>query len=339
MLVDYYLPPDAVAAALPRARRARALGYDGFFTAETAHDPFLPIASAAPHQNGLDWGTAIAVAFARSPMVAAMTARDLADITAGRFLLGLGTQVKTHITRRFSMEWSNPAARLRDYIGAVRAVWEAWDEGTRLDFRGDFYQLTLMTPFFDPGPAPYGRIPIYIAGVGPHLSRVAGEVADGFHVHPFHTTAYLDSVVIPAIADGAAKVGRNPEDVALVTTVFLVTGESEEQLARSRARAAQQIAFYASTPSYRPVLDAHGWGIGPELTRLSKRGRWEEMESLITDEVLEKVAVVGHVNDAGRLIRDRYGERLTRVGFYSLGGDEDLTDEQWAALVTSTRGD
>ena len=199
MRVDYYLAPHGVGDVIAAAQRAHALGFDGFFTTETAHDPFLPIATAAPHQDGLEWGTAIAVAFARSPMVTAMVARDLTDLTGGRFLLVLGTQIKAHITMRFSAEWSPPVARLRDYIGAVRAIWHAWDTQTRLDYRGDVYQFSLMTPFFDPGPSAFDSPPIYIAGVGPGLSRLAGEVSDGFHVHPFHTVPYLDDVVLPAI--------------------------------------------------------------------------------------------------------------------------------------------
>jgi probable F420-dependent oxidoreductase len=333
MQVDYYLPPDATG----RAQRAHRLGYDGFFTAEITHDPFLPIAAAAPHQAGLDWGTAIAVAFARSPMVVAMTARDLSDVTGGRFLLGLGTQVKTHVTRRFGMDWDRPVARLRDYIGALRAVWDAWDHGTRLSFRGDFYQLTLMTPFFDPGPSDHGPIPVYIAGVGSQLSRLAGRVADGFHVHPFHTTAYLDQVVLPAIAAGAAESGRDPSSVQLVSTVFVVTGETEEQMARARLQVARQISFYASTPSYRPVLDTHGWDIGPTLTGMSKRGEWEAMAAVITDDVLEEIAVVAPLDQLGARIRERCAGRLNRVGYYSLGGDAELSDEQWTELIAATK--
>ncbi len=337
MQVDYYLPPAATADAVGRAQRAHRLGYDGFFTAETSHDPFLPIAAAAPQQAGLDWGTAIAVAFARSPMVTAVTARDLSDATRGRFLLGLGTQVKTHITRRFGMEWGEPAARLRDYIGALRAVWDAWDHGTRLSFRGDFYQLTLMTPFFDPGPARHGRIPVYVAGVGPHLCRVAGQTADGFHIHPFHTTTYLDRVVLPGIAAGAAEAGRDPSAIQLVSTVFVATGETEEQMANARHEIARQIAFYASTPSYRPVLETHGWDMGPTLTGMSKRGEWDAMAEVISDEVLEEIAVVAPLDRLGASIRERYADRLDRVGYYSLGGDAELTDAQWSELIETTK--
>jgi probable F420-dependent oxidoreductase len=194
-----------------------------------------------------------------------------------------------------------------------------------------------MTPFFDPGPSSHGPIPIYMAGVGPRLSRVAGQVADGFHVHPFHTTTYLDTVVLPAIAAGAAESGREPGDVRLASTVFVVTGTTAEEMTKARAYVAQQIAFYASTPSYRPVLEAHGWDIGSTLTAMSRRGEWEAMAQVITDDILEEVAVVAPLDELGGRLRERYAGRLDRVGYYSLGGDAGLTDDQWRELIETTK--
>ncbi len=338
MKVDYYFPPQPPAAAAAAANRAASLGYDGFFSAETQHDPFLPLGFASQARPDLDLGTAIAVAFPRSPMITAQTAWDLAEMSAGRFILGLGTQVRAHITRRFSGEWDAPAARLREYVLALRAIWDTFQNGSRLSFSGDHYSFSLMTPFFNPGPIANPQIPVAIAGVGPHLSRVAGEVCDGFHVHPFHTVRYLDEVVIPNIAAGAAKAGRPVEDVGLISTVFVVTGRDEEEMAMMATAAKQQISFYASTPSYRPVLDAHGWDFGERLNLLSRRGEWTAMADVISDEVLAEVAVIAPPERLGQAIRDRYRGRLHRVGFYALAGSLDLPDDEWAQIIASTRG-
>lgn len=327
MKVDYYFPPSPPGGAAAAAVDAAELGYDGFFSAETSHDPFFPLLLAARSAPGLDLGTAIAVAFPRSPMVTATSAWDLARESGGRFLLGLGTQVRAHVVRRFGSEWGPPAPRLRDYIGAVRAIWDSWQTSTPLRYEGEHYRLTLMTPFFDPGPISHPVIPIYIAGVGPHLSRLAGEVCDGFHVHPFHTTRYLDEVVLPAIDAGARSVGRTLDDVVRATTVFVMTGSDQAEIEMSMELARQQIAFYASTPSYRPVLEANGWDFGERLNAMSKRGEWVEMAGLIPDEVLSAVGVIAPVDRVGAEIRARYGDRVQRVGFYTMGavmlGDRD----------------
>jgi probable F420-dependent oxidoreductase len=250
----------------------------------------------------------------------AMTAWDLARQTQGRFMLGLGTQVRGHIVRRFSSMWSGrPAPQLRDYIQALRAVWDCWQNGTPLSYEGEYYKLSLMTPFFDPGPIRHPDVPVYIAGVGPHLSALAGELCDGFHVHPFHTVPYLDEVVIPNIDRAARVAGRTIDDVEMVTTVFIMTGANDEEIEQSMAAVRQQVSFYASTPSYRSVLEASGWDFGPELSALSKRGQWDEMTALIPDEALQQVGVVAPIDGLAAAIRDRYGERVQRVGFYSLG--------------------
>jgi probable F420-dependent oxidoreductase len=336
--VDYVFPPQPVEGARAAAIRARALGFDGFFTAEASHDPFLPLAAAAAEVSDLEYGTAIAVAFARSPMVTAMAAWDLARLTDGRFLLGLGTQIKAHITRRFSMPWDSPGPRLREYVEGLRAIWRAWQDREPLRFRGDFYSFTLMLPFFDPGPIPHDLPPVYIAAVGPYMCGVAGEVCDGVHVHPFHTVRYLDELILPSVAAGAQRRGRDPSEIAVATSTFVVTGRTVEEMDASRRAVARQIAFYASTPAYAGVLDLHGWDFGARLTNLSLRGEWEEMASLIDDEVVETVAVVAPLDELGTAIRQRYRGRLERVAFYGLGELVHVADEDLASLVAATRG-
>jgi probable F420-dependent oxidoreductase len=320
MKVDYYFPPASPENAAATATEAAAMGYDGFFTAETQHDPFFPITHAAAAAPELEFGTAIAVAFPRSPTVMAMTAWDLARQTNGKFLLGLGTQVRGHIVRRFSSFWAGKAApQLREYIEAMRAVWESWQNGTRLNYEGEFYKVSLMTPFFDPGPIPHPDVPVYIAGVGPHLSALAGEICDGFHVHPFHTVSYLDEIVLPNMTKAAEKAGRSIDDVEMVTTVFIMTGTNDEEIAQSMEPVRQQISFYASTPSYRAVLEASGWDFGPELSAMSKRGEWDKMTSVVPDEALQQVGIIAPIDDLASAIKKRYEDRIQRVGFYTLG--------------------
>jgi probable F420-dependent oxidoreductase len=320
MKVDYYFPPGPPETAAAAAIEAAAFGYSGFFTAETQHDPFFPITHAAAAAPELEFGTAIAVAFPRSPTVMAMTAWDLARQTKGRFMLGLGTQVRGHIVRRFSSYWSGkPAPQLEEYIGAMRAVWDSWQNGTKLSYEGEYYKLSLMTPFFNPGPIAHPDVPVYIAGVGPYLSALAGRLCDGFHVHPFHTIAYLDQIVLPNMSRAADAAGRSLDDVEMVTTVFIMTGSNDEEIAQSMEPVRQQISFYASTPSYRSVLDASGWDFGPELSAMSKRGEWDKMTSVVPDEALQQVGVVAPIDKLASAIKDRYGDRVQRVGFYTLG--------------------
>ena len=314
------------------------IGYDGFFSTETQYDPFLPLALAGVEGHDIDLGTAIAVAFPRSPMVTAMVAWDLARMTSGRFLLGLGTQIRPHITRRFSMEWGRPGPRIKDYILAMRAIWDTWQNSTQLKYQGEFYNFSLMTPFFDPGPIPNPDVPVYIAGVGPYLSSLAGEICDGFHVHPFHTTAYLDELVIPNITRGAAAGGRSIDDVERAATVFVMTGTNDVEVEQSMSAIRQQIAFYASTPSYRPVLEANDWEFGDELHAMSKRGQWAEMADVVPDEALFEVGVAAQVGDLGEAIKARYGDRVQRVGLYSIGSvidfDPDAANQVVADLKT-----
>ncbi len=315
------------------AQAAEAIGFDAIWTSETQHDPFLPLTHVATHTSRLHFGTAVAIAFARSPLVVAHTAWDLAKQSNGRFLLGLGTQVKAHIERRFGMTWMPPVPRLREYIQAIRAVWTAWQTGGKLNFRGDTYKLTLMTPFFSPGPIEQPNVPIFIAGVGAPLCRLAGEVADGFHVHPYHSRQYLSDIVLPAIAAGAQKADRPRDTIEIATQAFVAL--SEEEIAAQR----QQVAFYASTPSYRPVLELHGWSkIGEELSSLAAHGKWSEMPPLITDEMLETFVIIGSWSDVAEKLRAKYEGLLDRVGLYRpfVPGVEDAQWKQLAQQLQAT---
>lgn len=338
MKVDFYYPPSPPEGAGESAAQARELGFDGFFSAETQYDPFLPLAFAGKAAPELELGTAISVAFPRSPMVTAMTAWDLARLSKGKFTLGLGTQVRGHITRRFSTEWSSPGPRLKDYILSMRAIWDTWQNSTPLDYDGEFYQFSLMTPFFNPGPIPNPDIPVFIAGVGPYLSSLAGEICQGFHVHPFHTIAYLDQELLPNIASGAEGAGRSLDDVVRATTVFVMTGRDDSEVEQSMGPVRQQIAFYASTPSYRPVLEASGWDFGPQLHAMSKRGEWAEMAEVVPDEVLFEIGIAAHVDKLGKAILDRYEDRIQRIGLYTIGSILDIDIEAKRQVVNDLKG-
>ncbi len=306
-----------LSTAAAMAKEQEEAGYDGFWTAETSHDPFLPLLLAADSTNSIELGTSIAVAFARSPMTLANTAYDL-QAYSGRFILGLGSQIKPHITKRFSMPWSKPAARMREMIMAIRAIWDSWNEETKLDFRGDFYTHTLMTPFFNPGPNPNGNPRIFLAGVGPLMTEAAGEAADGFICHGFTTEKFLREVTIPALERGRAKAGKTMDDFEISGPFFVVTGNDETEMQKSADATRQQIAFYASTPAYRPVLDLHGWGgLQEELNKLSKQGQWQEMGSLIDDEILNTFAVVGEPEAVAPEINQRFGDCVQRISFYA----------------------
>ncbi len=300
-----------------QAKRLEDQGYDGAWSAETGRDPFLPLAVAATATEHLQLGTGIAVAFARNPMNLAMQANDVHQLSKGRFLLGLGSQIKPHITKRFSMEWSHPAPRMRELILAIRAIWASWAGDGTLDFRGEFYTHTLMTPFFNPGPNPYGNPKILLAGVGELMTQVAGEVADGMLVHGFTTERYLREVTLPALERGAAKGGKTLADLTISYPGFVVTGDSDEAVADATRAVKQQIAFYGSTPAYRPVLELHGWGdLQTELNTLSKRGEWVAMGEKITDEMLEAFAIVAPLDEVPRRVIDRFGDVVDRFSFY-----------------------
>jgi probable F420-dependent oxidoreductase len=297
--------------------RLEAADYDGVWTAETAHDPFLPLVVAAQATSRVDLGTSIAVAFARSPMTMAVIANDLQELSHGRLILGLGSQIQAHIERRFSMPWSHPAARMGEFVLAMRTIWSCWNHRSKLDFRGDFYTHTLMTPFFDPGPNQFGPPRVYLAGVGALMTEVAGQVCDGFICHSFTTEKYLREVTLPGLEKARATVGKTLDDFEISGPGFIVTGANDEQFASAVQATKQQIAFYGSTPAYRSVLELHGWGdVQTELNALSKRGKWTEMGDLIDDDMLETFAVVGQPDEIGPNLLKRYGDVVGRVSLY-----------------------
>ncbi|HFC09872.1 MAG TPA: TIGR03617 family F420-dependent LLM class oxidoreductase [Chloroflexi bacterium] len=311
MHFDASLPPLPLRDVPPVAQAAEATGFAAIWTTETQHNPFLPHPLIAEHTRRLQMGTAVAIAFARSPADLAYTAWDLAAVSGGRFILGLGTQVKAHITRRFGMAWPDSVVgKLREEIQAIRAFWRTWQHGERLNFRGEYYKLTLMSPFFNPGPIEHPDIPIYIAGVNTGLARLAGEAADGFLVHPFHTVRYLQEVLLPAINEGAAKATRPRPQIQL--TAFVVTDAEEENFVRS------QIAFYASTPSYRRVMRLHGWeDVAERLSALAARGQWEAMPALVSDEMLHTFAVVASPAELPAALEERYRGLADRLSLYT----------------------
>jgi probable F420-dependent oxidoreductase len=308
---DVSAGPLAVEAA---AVQAEVDGYDGFGAPEARHDVFAGLALAARATTTIELQTAIAVAFARNPMNLAVLANDLQLISAGRFQLGLGSQVRPHIERRFSMPWSHPAARMEEFITALRAIWAAWATGEKLAFRGTFYRHTLMTDFFNPGPNQYGSPPVFLAAVGELMTRVAGRIADGILCHSFTTEAYLRERTIPALTSARG----NLDGFEVCLPVLAVLGGDEKTRAKAETAVRNQIAFYGSTPAYRPVLDLHGWGeLHEQLNLLSRRQQWAQMGELISDDVLGAVAVSGTPGQVAAAIRARYGDFVTRVSLYT----------------------
>ena len=295
-------------------RRAEDAGFDGVVSVEISHDPFLPLALGAVATTRVELLTGIAVAFARNPMTAAVIANDLNRLSNGRFILGLGSQIKPHITKRFSMPWSDPAARMREFVLAIRAIWESWNEGTPLAFRGDYYRHTLMTPMFDQGPSECGDPRIFVAAVGPAMTAVAGEVADGLMAHGFTTPSYLRDVTMANLAKGLERANRSRSDVEVTIPIMSAVGRDEEERKQKLAAVRQQLAFYGSTPAYRGVLEHHGWGeVGDELNRLSKQGEWVAMGDLITDEMIREFAVVGDLESVRAEIKQKFGGVVDRV--------------------------
>lgn len=328
MKIDAQIAPSSLADVSEIARSAEAAGFDAIWSSETQHDPFLPLALVSEHTERMRFGTSVAIGFARSPATLAYTAWDLAAASNGRFILGLGTQVRPHIERRFGMPWpESPVGMLRELIEAVRAFWQAWQTGEQLNYRSEHYKLNLMTPFFDPGPIEHPNIPIYIAGVNTGLSRLAGEVADGFHAHVYHSPRYLREVVLPAINEGAVSANRSPDEIYLSTAAFTVTGPGEAKRVRS------QIAFYASTPTYRPVMELHGWGETAErLQSLARKGAWDKMAREIDDEMLGTFAVVCERAELPTRLIERYdglADRLTLYMPYVPG----QRDNEWNQLL------
>jgi probable F420-dependent oxidoreductase len=334
MLVDgglSFLTEDVGA----EARELELAGYDGAWSAETGHDPLLIVAGAATSTTTLELGTGIVVAFARSPMITAMMANDVQLLSRGRLLLGLGSQIKPHIEKRYSMPWSHPAPRMREYVLAMRAIWACWNEGEPLNFRGEFYRHTLMSPFFNPGVNPYGAPQVYLAAVGELMTEVAGEVADGLLVHPFTTERYLREVTLPALERGLAKSGRALTDFPISFSGLIATGDTDEALEDATRRVRGQIAFYGSTPAYRGVLELHGWGeLQSELNTLSKTGEWERMGQLIDDDVLNAFAVVALPKDVGAVVRGRFDDVVRRFSIYAPYA---LSDDARQSIVVGLR--
>jgi probable F420-dependent oxidoreductase len=337
MKFDATLAPTPLKDVSAIARAAEEIGFDALWTQETQHDPFLPCALIAEHTTRMKMGTAIAVSFARSPANLAYTAWDLAAQSGGRFILGLGTQVKAHIERRFGMPWpESVTGKLREQIQVLRAIWDCWQNDTKLNFRGEYYKITLMSPFFNPGPLPPlpspdwvgGRIiPIYIAGVNTGLARLAGEMCEGFHAHPFHSIRYLEEVIVPGIEEGAARAGRKRQDVEVCVTAFVATTPQEEAFAR------MQIAFYASTPSYRPVMGLHSWGgTAEKLSAHASRGEWSEMPMLITDEMLDDFCLMTTQESMATDLKKRYAGIADRLTLYTAFVPLER-DEWWKNLV------
>ncbi len=313
MKLDAALPPVALKDVPAIAKAAEEIGFDALWTQETQHDPFLPCALIAEHTSLLNFGTAIAVSFARSPANLAYTAWDLAAQSNGRFLLGLGTQVKAHIERRFGMPWpESVTGKLREQIQVIRAFWDSWQNGAKLNFRGEYYKITLMSPFFNAGAIENPNIPIYIAGVNTKLAKLAGELCEGFHAHPFHSAKYLNEVILTGIEEGLQKENRNRKDISVSVTAFVATTPEEQAFAR------MQIAFYASTPSYKAVMDLHGWGETAEkLSAFAAKGEWAEMPMLITDEMLGEFCLLTSQENLASDLKKKYNGIADRLTLYT----------------------
>jgi len=329
MKLDAALPPLNLSAVPETARAAEALGFAALWTTETQHEAFLPHALIAEHTTHMEMGTGIAVSFARSPMTMAHAAWDLAAQSQGRFILGLGTQVKAHIERRFGMPWpESVTGKLREQVEAMRAIWNSWQNYDRLNYRGEYYKLTLMSPFFNPGPIDHPNIPIYIAGVNTGLAKLAGELCNGFLVHPLNTAKYLREVMIPAIEQGAQKAGRKREDIVVSLSAFAASTPEEREFCR------QQVSFYASTPSYRAVMELHGWNdIAEKLSGHASRGEWGDMPALISDDILrEFMTQADSPAELAAAIQERYAGLGDRISLYIpfISGQKDAW---WRELI------
>jgi probable F420-dependent oxidoreductase len=346
MLVETHLPLGKVDPGLRESDRplqvdlvpqnaalVEELGYDGLVLTETKEDPFVVMAMAATSTARIRLTTAVAIAFPRSPTVTAMTAWTLQRGSRGRFVLGLGTQVKGHIERRYGMEWSAPGPWIEEYVQAVRAVWETWQHGRELDFRGEHYELTLMNPLFDPGPIEWPEIPVQLAAVNRHMARVGGRVADGVRPHPICTRRHLEEVIRPAVDQGATDSGRDPAAIEVIASPLIVTGPDEATVAKRLSDVRARIGFYASTRTYRAVFDTHGWtDIAEHLSVLSRRQEWDAIEAHVTDEMVDTVAVVGTYDDIARKVRERYAGVCTGVEF-SIPVDGPADRERLSAMV------
>ena len=337
LALDTSLAMDKLHDAAESARAAEDLGFDGLWANETKHNPFIQLALAAQATARISLGTGVAIAFSRSPTIMAHLAWDLADLSAGRFILGVGTQVRAHIERRFGMPWETPVPKLREYLEAMRAVWRTWQENLPLRTEGRYYRLSLMTPFFNPGPIAHPDIPVSIAGVNPLLCRLAGEAAQGFHAHPFHTVEYLKSVVLPNVKHGLDARSRTRAAIQIYAPVFVAPGDTPDEVRAGTERARGEIAFYASTPSYAIVLRTHGWDeVAARLQRLASQRRWEELPAQVPEAMLDAVLVRGSWEDVGRQLRSRYAGVLDRVACYRPFKLDEIP--QWGRLIAAFRG-
>lgn len=326
-----------IAAIAGAARRAEELGFDGVTMPEAGHDPFLPLAIAAEHTERIALGTNVAIAFPRSPLVTAQLAWDLQQLSGGRFQLGLGTQVRGHVERRYASTWTGPPGpRLREYVQCVKAMFETFQSGAPPAFEGDSYRFTLMNPFFNPGPIDHPHVPIHLAAVNPYMARLSGELCDGLRLHPVATFRYARDVVLPAVASGADTAGRSQGDVEVIGAPFLAIADSDEGIEKARAGLKQHIAFYASTRTYHAVLDHHGWtDVGLELHQMSKKGKWKEMPGRITDEMLDEWAITGTSGELVAKVRRRCADLFSTVLLDLPAGlrrDDDWVTETVAAL-------
>jgi len=335
MLVDHFLRADLVDVRAT-ARDLESIGFHGLYTAEGPHEPFLPLALAAEHTTRAQLFTNIAVAFARSPMDLAQMADGLQRSSGGRFILGLGSQIRPHIEHRYSMTWSRPVARMREMVQAVKAIQAAWHDSTPLAYRGEIYRHTLMTPFFDPGPNPHGPPPVWVAALGPKMTACAAEVGDGLLVHPFHTGLFMTEHSAKSVAEGLGRAGRNRADFTVSATVIVCTGSTDEEMEAARVGSRMLLGFYGSTPAYRVTLDAHGWGdLQTELNRMTKEGRWDELSGVIPDEVVDAIVVSGAPGDIADLLEARYEGTVDRVG---LSMPYQTSQDTIAALVAGFMG-
>ena len=307
MKVNTGIPVQDLKAVGAAAQAAEATGFSGISTQENRQDPFLPLAVAAAHTEDLELRTSIAIAFARSPMVAANMSWDLQRASNGNFTLGLGSQVKGHNVRRFSVPWSAPAPRMREYVQAIRAIWDCWKNGTPLDYQGEHYQFSLMTPNFTPEPLD-GELPkIQIAAVGPAMMKVAAEECDGVMLHAFCTRKYLDEVILPKLQQGLNAKGKARTDFEISGGGFLVTGKDDEAVNKMFEWVRMRVGFYGSTPSYWPVFEAHGWqDLGQKLNDMSKKGQWQDMTKEISDDVVHEFCAVGRFDEIEKEISRRF---------------------------------
>jgi probable F420-dependent oxidoreductase len=333
MLVDAPLITSGYDPLPELARGLEAQGFDGIYSLEGPHDALLPLAIAAQYTERVQLTTSVVIAFARNPMTLAQSANDLHLMSHGRFNLGLGTQIKPHIEKRFSMPWSKPAARMRELVLAIRAIWASWNDGQRLDFRGDFYTHTLMTPFFNPGKNPYGTPNIVLGGVGPLMTEVAGEVADGFMMHPFSTEKFMRETTLPALDRGLQASGRTRDALEIAYPAMIIVAENDQELEQGRNMIKPRLAFYGSTPAYKVVLDAHGWGdIQPELNRMTKTGDYGGMVGLISDEIVDTFVTIGTADEIAPKLKARYGDLVARV---SLDSPVPLDEARTKTILTA----